>query len=192
MSRGLVVAIAAGVALVGCGGGDDSSSSSSAAAGPPPADLIGAYTTTLKPGDLPARPPPELTDGSNGWTIKIAKTGGPGGGPTLTIANDENGVLESPKLAVGGNTIYLRQEECANAAGSDTGFVNSRYPVGADREDAPSERCEGRLSGQGRGDHPHRGATYEERLTSAPTWAQPSCSASPMMMPSGPRMKQSR
>jgi hypothetical protein len=127
--RGRAAACAAAmgaIALTGCGGGD-SSSSTATSGGPPPAALIGTYATTLKPSDLPANPPPELTDGSNGWTVKIAKTGGPGGGPTLTIANDQAGVLESPKLVVAGKTIHLPNEECANKAGADVKFDNAQY-----------------------------------------------------------------
>src|SRR5690242_1768419 len=122
-SAAICTVVLGAASLAGCGGGgsDSSSSSGAAAAGPPPA-LLGTYATTLKPSDLPSNAPPELTDGSKGWTVKIAKTGGPGGGPTLTISNDQAGVLESPKLAVAGKTIYLPKEECANNAGSDVKF----------------------------------------------------------------------
>jgi hypothetical protein len=130
MRGAAICAAALGAAvLAGCGSSGDSSSSSASAAagGPPPASLVGTYGTTLQASDLPANPPPELTDGSKSWTVKIAKTGGPGGSPTLTIANDQAGVLESPKLAVAGKTIYLPKEECANNAGSDVLFNNARY-----------------------------------------------------------------
>ena len=51
---------------------------------PPPAELLGTYTTTLKPSDIPDPAPPEL-DGQYRWTLRITKDGGPDDKPALTI-----------------------------------------------------------------------------------------------------------
>jgi hypothetical protein len=119
-----VVPIAAG-----CGGahGGPSSSTGAANGGPPPASLVGSYATTLKPSDIPPNAPPELTQGSRGWTLRIASQGGANGTPAFTIANGEMGVLESPSLSVAGKTLLLHREECPNRAGTNYAFVNSRY-----------------------------------------------------------------
>src|SRR4051794_27086208 len=106
----LVLLVPAVVVVAACGGGGDSSSSTAGASGgPPPANLVGTYKTTLKSSDLPPNPPPELTDGSNSWTIKIANKGGVNNGPVLVIANanDRFGTLEGSTLSVAGNTLFL-------------------------------------------------------------------------------------
>jgi hypothetical protein len=104
------------VSAAGCG--DDKKDDSPAKAGqsaegPAPQQLVGEYSMTLKTADLPPDPPPELTEGSKKWTLKIANTGGPGNGPALTIVNDELGALESSHLGVAGQRLVLHDEECA-------------------------------------------------------------------------------
>ena len=98
----------------GCGDKDRSSSQkpkqpSEAVA---PEQLVGEYAMTLRRDDLPPNPPPELTDGSKTWTLKIANTGGPSNGPALTIVNDKLGPLESSRFGVVGQRILLHEQEC--------------------------------------------------------------------------------
>lgn len=71
---------------------------------------------TLKRSDLPADPPPELTDRAERWTLKIANTGGPNNARALSIVNDQLGPLESSRFGVIGDRILLHGEECAVAA----------------------------------------------------------------------------
>jgi hypothetical protein len=88
-----------------------------------PAELVGTYSMVLKPTDLPANPPPELTDRAERWTLKIANTGGPNNSPALALTNDQLGLLESSRLGVIGNRILLHDEECAVAPA----LVESEY-----------------------------------------------------------------
>ena len=105
---------------VGCGDDDGGASTSAAsttpAESPPPAELLGTYQMHLKPSDVPANPPPELTDQAESWTLKITKTGALEGGPALTIINDALGELESSSVGVDGNRILIHEEECAVSA----------------------------------------------------------------------------
>ncbi len=126
----LVLLVPALMLVSACGGdGDSSSSTAGASEGPPPANLVGTYSTTLKPSDLPAHPPPELTGGSAEWTLKIADKGGANNGPVLVIANanDRFGTLEGSTLSVAGNKLFLHKEECANKAGTSYTFGESQY-----------------------------------------------------------------
>jgi hypothetical protein len=50
---------------------------------------------TLEPEDVPADPPPELTDQAEHWTLEISAGGSVDGGPGFTIINDKLGILES-------------------------------------------------------------------------------------------------
>jgi hypothetical protein len=59
---------------------------------------------TLKPGDVPPNPPPELTDQAEHWTLEISRDGAPDGGPAFTIINDAF------------NPLLLHDEECAVAS----------------------------------------------------------------------------
>ena len=71
-----------GLCALACGGGGSSSSSDTV-----PAELIGTYTTTLQPADIPADAPPELeADGR----LVIATSGAPDGGPGLAITTKGN------------------------------------------------------------------------------------------------------
>jgi hypothetical protein len=123
------IALAASAALLGgCGGasGDATHTSAPAARAPAvPATLVGRYTTTLRRSDLPANPPPELTDGSSTWQLTVARSGGIGNAPAVTIANAKLGVLETSNFAAQGGTVVLHRENCA-AAGSQH-FYDNRY-----------------------------------------------------------------
>jgi hypothetical protein len=96
------------VALAACGGG---SSSSEAV----PSELVGTYTTTLEPADIPAGAAPELEPGD--WELVIATSGAPDDGPALAINQPTKGNLEAPGLTVDGDTLKLEQEECAQKVG---------------------------------------------------------------------------
>ena len=124
-----IVAIAI-TAAGGCGSDDDSETSSKAptttrAEGPTPKELLGSYTTKLKPSDLPPNPPPELTDGSMAWKLTIANSGGVDNGPVFAIANAKLGALESPSFGVQGDRVLLHREECA--AGGQPHFYENEY-----------------------------------------------------------------
>jgi hypothetical protein len=121
------------IAAGGCGSDDDSATSSQATtkAAPAkiPAALLGTYTTTLRPKDIPPNPPPELTHGSKTWKLTIAKTGGVDNGPVFGIANAELGSLEGPSFSVSGDRVLLHREECG-AAGGDPFYENEyRYTL---------------------------------------------------------------
>jgi hypothetical protein len=90
-----------------------------------PDELIGAWTTTLALKDIPSGAPPELTEGGRRWRLEIAETGGPDGGPVLSILSAEIGHLEGPALEVRGDRLLLRQEECA--AGGEITFYDNEY-----------------------------------------------------------------
>jgi hypothetical protein len=129
----LSVAIAATVAA-GCGdddGGASETTSTAATESPPPAELLGTYAMHLKPSDVPPNPPPELTDEAESWTLKITKTGAPGGGPALTIINDALGELESSPVGVEGDHILIHDEECAVS----TAPVESEYEWAIDGDE---------------------------------------------------------
>ena len=109
--RGLAIGASAMIAA-GCGGSDDSSDKSAPAAeGKAPPQLVGAYTTTLKPGDVPADAPGELTSGSKQWKLTIANSGGVDDGPVFAIANGELGALENPSFGIKDDVILLHREE---------------------------------------------------------------------------------
>ena len=105
----------------GCGDSSDEgekdadTSAAKPAERPVPAELVGSYSMVLKPSDLPANPPQELTDRAERWTLTIANKGGPGNSPALALTNDQLGLLESSSLEVDGNRILLHAEECAVA-----------------------------------------------------------------------------
>jgi hypothetical protein len=129
MRTPLTIAALTALALAGgCGSDGDSADSaekaSKPAGGPPPKELLGSYTTTLTPGDVPSNPPPELTSGSKSWKLTISRAGGPGGAPAFTIANAQLGPLESSSLRVKGDRLLLR-EVCA--AGGNARFHRNEY-----------------------------------------------------------------
>jgi hypothetical protein len=94
-------------AMSGCGGSDSEKGV--------PADLVGTYTTTLQPADIPADAAPELEAGD--WELVIATSGAPDDGPALAINHPTKGNLEAPGLTVDGDTLKLEQEECAQKVG---------------------------------------------------------------------------
>jgi hypothetical protein len=122
MLAGALATLAPIALAAGCGGGSGSSTASRAE-GPPPSELNGTYGTTLRKADLPANPAPGLTSGSRTWTLKIARTGGVDNGPALTIGDNQLGELESSRLGVSGDRLFLHKEIC------DAGprFVESEY-----------------------------------------------------------------
>jgi hypothetical protein len=94
---------------------------------------VGSYEVTLKPTDLPPNPPPELTDGSAGWQLEIANSGGTGGGRSFAISNKSLGLLEDPGFGVDGDSIVLQDEECANESGGYDYYDNEyRYDLQGD------------------------------------------------------------
>ena len=124
--------IAVGLMFAGCGGSDGGSTSpttttpAKAKPAPPPAELVGTYTTTLRPSDLPSPVPPEL-EGSRRWIVKITKSGGIDDAPTLTITQPgKDDALESSTLSVSGSTLKLSGQECAQPTGGDK-LVSSAY-----------------------------------------------------------------
>jgi hypothetical protein len=128
----ILLAVALGAAG-GCGGSESSAPATVTAGGPatetsravlPPA-LIGTWTTTLKPADIPANAPPELADAAGQWRLEIAETGGPDNGPVLSIVHPEFGQLEGPSLEVEGDQLKLLQEECA--ASGEIEFFDNAY-----------------------------------------------------------------
>jgi len=123
--RGLAIGASAMIAAGGCGGSDDSSDKSAPAAeGKAPPQLVGAYTTTLKPGDVPADAPGELTSGSKQWKLTIANSGGVDDGPVFALANGELGALENPSFGIKDDVILLHREECA---AGDKPFYENAY-----------------------------------------------------------------
>ena len=117
----LAVVLAA-VCVAGCGSSSSSSSSSPTqpkppAGGPAPASLVGVYKTQLTKSDLAGNRAPELQV-APGWKLTIRRR-------SLTLTNATAGELESPQIAVSGDTIVLKQEECA--AGGTTHFYDNVY-----------------------------------------------------------------
>lgn len=96
------------LALAGCGGGSSSDEGV-------PTELVGTYTTTLEPADIPANAAPELEAGD--WELVIATSGAPDDGPALAINHPTKGNLEAPGLTVDGDTLKVEQEECAQKVG---------------------------------------------------------------------------
>ena len=96
-----------------------------------PDELVGAYAVTLEKSDLPSDPPPELTDGSSTWILKIANTGGTEG-RTFGISNKSLGLLEEPSFGVDGDTITLIDEECATETGYELYDNQYRYELQGD------------------------------------------------------------
>ena len=129
--------LTAGVLVLGasaCGGSGDSEGRVTTEATAPtraateasvPAELVGTWTTRLAPNDVPAGAPPELTEGGREWRLEIAETGGPDGGPVLSVISAEAGHLEGPALEVRGDRLVLKQEECA--AGGEIAFYDNEY-----------------------------------------------------------------
>jgi hypothetical protein len=113
----------------GCGSDDDSSKSATKPAEQAaPKELLGSYTTKLKPSDLPSNPPEELS-GSTKWNLTIANSGGPNNGPAFTIADAGSNTLESSSFGVRGDRILLHREECA-AGGTQRLYENEyRYQL---------------------------------------------------------------
>jgi hypothetical protein len=124
-----IAAAGSAALLAGCGGSNSEATHTSAPAAQRapsvPATLVGRYTTTLRPSDLPANPAPELTHGSSTWRLTVARSGGINNGPAITIANAQLGVLESSNFAAQHGTVLLRRENCT--AGGDERFYDNRY-----------------------------------------------------------------
>ena len=123
---GLGCTVIVAALIAGCGGGSSSSSttsSGSAETGAPP-ELAGTYDMTVKSSDLPKNPPPELTDGSNHWILKIENTGGVSNGPGLTISNSKLGALTTAGFTIDGDSLLTQDEECGAGAAA---LVKSEY-----------------------------------------------------------------
>src|SRR5215210_5481522 len=94
---------------------------------PPPSELLGAYATTLKDADVPAKAPPELA-GQRKWLMRITKDGGPDNAPALTILRPPSDPLESSRLSTSAGTLTLHREECAPTdPGGQYTLVTSSY-----------------------------------------------------------------
>jgi hypothetical protein len=130
--RGLLTLAVALFVVGGCGSGDDSKTTGQATkptAATVPASLLGSYTTTLRPGDIPSNAPEELTDGSRTWKLTIAKSGGIDNGPVFAIGKAKLGTLEGPPFSVEGDRVLLHREEC-NAGGQPHFYENEyRYKL---------------------------------------------------------------
>jgi hypothetical protein len=63
-------------------------------------------------GEAPEDPPPELSGGVGGWTLKIANSGGPWG-RSFAVVNDRLGTLEESAFSVEEDRISLEEQECA-------------------------------------------------------------------------------
>jgi hypothetical protein len=111
LAIGVVTVMATGAC--GSDGGSDTGSSAPAVQARAPAKLLGTYTTKLKPSDLPANAPDELTHSSMDWKLTIANSGGVDNGPVFAIANGTGGSLENPSFGVKGDLVLLHREECA-------------------------------------------------------------------------------
>jgi hypothetical protein len=113
------------LALAGCGSGGGATTTAESANGPAPDELVGSYEVTLRPSDLPPNPPPELT-GSPDWRLEIANSGGPAGGRRFAITNKRH-LLEQSDFGVEGDSIVLKQEECACGPGCGYNFYDNEY-----------------------------------------------------------------
>jgi len=121
-----LIVVAGLIVAAGCGSDDDSSKSpAKPAERGAPKELLGSYTTKLKPSDLPSNPAQELTAGPPTWKLTIANSGGPGNGRAFTIANTSLGTLESSSFGIRGDRILLHREECA--AGGSPHFYENEY-----------------------------------------------------------------
>lgn len=125
MRRIGIIAVTA-VLAAGCGGGEKKQDKPPVPAETPindpavepaksraPGELLGQYTVTITPDDLPSDAAEELQDGGPEWTLTLAETGGPGEGPAFTISNDQLGALESSNFEVKGDRILVHEQECA-------------------------------------------------------------------------------
>jgi hypothetical protein len=112
--------------VVACGPGDvdEPRSQQAADVGEAPDELVGSYSLNLKRNDLPEDPPPELSGGVGGWTLKIANSGGPWG-RSFAVVNDSLGTLEEPAFSVEGDRISLEEQECATTGPGE--MVESEY-----------------------------------------------------------------
>lgn len=115
LGRPAIVCVLTALALAGCGGGSDAGDAV-------PAELVGTYTTTLERSDLPNADQPEFVDGGLEWTMRIATTGGPDGGPVLAF-DGKDGNLEATSLRVEGDRLFFDNETCY-ASGAYEGFDN--------------------------------------------------------------------
>jgi hypothetical protein len=115
------------LALAGCGDDPEAKPAAPKAAAPPPDELLGTYATTLRPADVPADASPELAD-QDAWLVKITATGGVDCGPALAIVRPPSDTLEISKPSVAGDTLTLKDEECAPSepGGTET-LVTSAY-----------------------------------------------------------------
>jgi hypothetical protein len=100
--------------VVACGSDDVDKPRSQQVAdvGEAPDELVGTYSLNLNRNDLPEDPPPELSGGVGGWTLKIANSGGPWG-RSFAVVNDRLGTLEEPAFSVEEDRISLEEQECA-------------------------------------------------------------------------------
>src|SRR5262245_9090470 len=114
MTKLILICTLAVFAVAGCGGGEDEGI---------PAELVGAYTTTIRADDLPPNAPPELEAGR--WELAIGDLEGADSGSYLAIDHPEHGTLEEPKLTVDGDVLKLEDEECAQTTGY--AFYDNEY-----------------------------------------------------------------
>jgi len=125
-----LILLVVSLAVAGCG--DDEAKPAAQPAKTPEVSkaLVGSYSMRLARAHRGADAPVELTDGSARWTLEIATTGGPDGGPAFTLANAANGPLESSSFETSGERLQLHMEECA---GSEAVESEYRWKLGGGR-----------------------------------------------------------
>lgn len=104
--------LALALAPAACGGtGEPAASTTTVSPAPTakvPAELLGTWSTTLRPGEIPAK-----FALNNPFTIKITPDGGVDNGPAFTIADGKEtieGEVSTPVFD--GDTVTLKREGC--------------------------------------------------------------------------------
>jgi hypothetical protein len=111
ITRPTLCGLAVLVVVAGCGSSSPTNRSGTpTSGGAAPSQLLGTYTTKLKPSDLSNNL--ELHQSSPSYKLTIATSGGTNGGPAFTITNATQGVFESSSFEVHGTRVFVNQVEC--------------------------------------------------------------------------------